>query len=335
MGPHGIRGAGALALLAAGALGCAHASPYDVGFEGPGRLLLVFEEQAGRRLVVQDAAGVRVMAAAAARDARFVERDRLLVVSEIPPAEGYGLPDTRVTLFDLTSGGERTLLAKGRHYDPEPSPDGRWLAIGVDAGTLGDSDLEIWSLAGETLRMGIRHQSLEEPRWSPDARGLVASLLMADPEDEAEGGGSYGSTAFTWPRLHRLRRDLGDPELLADGAGPDSLAPGGSLPLWWDETGIYARQRHGLVRCDPDGHGCVLVYATDESRRIVDGRAVGDGEAWLLTVEASDAFDRRLPDEILCVDLASGQGRAVYHAPDGLFLLDIDWIDGEAGSDGP
>jgi len=329
-----IRGRAALAaLLTCAALGCAHTSSYDTGFRGPGRLLLVFEEKAGRLLVVQDADGLRQVAADGPRDARFAGRERLLVVSEVPPLEEYGLPDTRVSLIDLESGDERTLLAAGRHYDPEPSPDGRWLAIGADVGDLGDSDLEIWSLEGEIERIDVRHQSLEEPRWRPDTRALVASILMADPESEAEGGGSYGGTSFTWPRLHRLRRDLGEPELLADGEGPDSLVPGGSLPLWWDEAGIYARQRGGLARCDPHGGGCVLVHATDDTRRIVDGRAVGGGEAWLLTVEAFDAFDRRLPDQILRVDLDSGAGRVVYRSPEGVFLLDIDWVAGEAGTD--
>jgi hypothetical protein len=323
----------ALALFGCAALGRAQPrSAYDVGFRGPGRLLLVFEAEHERLLVVQDAGGVRRVAADAPRDARWVGRERLLVVSELPPTDGYGLPDTRVVLIDLASGEERALLGVGRHYDPEPSPDGRWLAIGADVGELGDSDLEIWSLEGEVERVAVRHQSVEEPRWRSDGRMLVASVLMADPESQAEAGGSYGSTAFSWPRLHRLRRDLGDPERLADGEAPDSLAPGGSLPLWWSDAGIYARQRRGLVRCDPEGSGCELVHAPGDKRRVVDGRAVGH-EAWLLTVEASDAFDRRLPDEILRVDLHSGQGRVVYRAPEGLFLRDIDWIDGEAGPD--
>jgi hypothetical protein len=316
-----------LAFLAGAAVACAHgASPYDVGFRGPGRLLLVFEEEAGRLLVVHDAKGVHHVAADGPRDARWVGSQRLLIVSEIPPREEYGLPGTRVAAIDLASGAEWAILAEGRHYDPEPSPDGRWLAVGADVGDLGDSDLEIWSLAGELERVAVRHQSLEEPRWRGDGYALVASLLMADPESEAEGGGSYGGASFTWPRLHRLRRDLGDPELLADGDPGGSLAAGGSLALWWDTRGIYARQRRGLVRCDPEGGGCRLVHAPREARRIVDGRPVGPSEAWLLTVEASDALDRRHPDEILRVDLETGEARVVYRAPEGLSLLDIDWI---------
>ena len=57
-----------------------------------------------------------------------------------------------------------------------------------------------------------------------------------------------------------MRIDLGDPELIHDGVPGGPPAIGGSLPLWWDEQGLYARQRSGLVRCDPTRGGCVTVY---------------------------------------------------------------------------
>ena len=133
-------------------------------------------------------------------------------------------------------------------------------------------------------------------------------------------------TSLHWPRLHVLRRDLGDATLLWDGVDSRGLAPGGSLPLWWDRDGIFARQRQGLVRCRPTGGGCALVFACEASRRIVDGRRVGEGEAWLLTVEARDAFDRSPPDELLRVDLEGGRLLSRWRAPAGTAVVELDWI---------
>ncbi len=72
--------------------------------------------------------------------------------------------------------------------------------------------------------------------------------------------------------------------------------------------------------------GCALVLASAEKRRVVAGRRVGPREAWLLTVEARDAFDRRLPDEILRVDLESGDVLGRWRTPEGISVTEIDWI---------
>ncbi len=58
----------------------------------------------------------------------------------------------------------------------------------------------------------------------------------------------------------------------------------------------------------------------------IDGRRAGPREAWLLTVEARDAFDRRLPDEILRVDLESGDVLGRWRTPEGIGVTEIDWI---------
>jgi len=312
--------------IAVVALACAHAPASLPAFAGPGRLLLILDREGQRELVVLDARGSRRLDVQAPREARFVAPDALLVVMEVPAEEEFRLPDTRLQRLELAGGGLSALGGRGRHYDPEPSPDGRWLAVGAETQGVGDSDLEIWSLE-EGTRVASRAQSFEEPRWRHDGRALVASVLMADPEtDEDQGGGMLG-TSFTWPRMHRLRRDLGEPTLLWDGDDERSLAPGGSLPLWWDESGIFARQRRGLVQCDARRGGCAVVYAPEAERRVVDGRRVGGMEAWLLTLPASDAFDRRQPDEILRVELPTGRVLGRWRAPAGVAITEIDWID--------
>jgi hypothetical protein len=312
--------------------GCAHLAPdaepaHGLRFDGPGRLLVVFaREGAGRELVLLESGGARRLPLPAFREARFVAGDRLVLALEIPAADEYGLPGTQLALHDLASGATQRFGPPGRHYDLEASPDGRYLAVGVEREGVGDADLEIWSLDPTPEQVASRAQSLEEPRWRHDGHALAVAVLMEDPESDDDTGGGFGGHALSWPRLHRLRLDLGAPELVPDGETSHRLAPGGTLPLWWDARGIFGRQRAGLVRCDPRG-GCALVYAPAAGRRIVEGRPVGSGTAWLLSVEASDAFDRREPDEVLRVDVASGSELSHWRAPAGVAILDLDWID--------
>jgi hypothetical protein len=313
--------------LAALSLACA---PADTGlppFEGPGRLLLILERGDARELVVLDEDGSRAVPARAPREARFLAPGSILLVDEVPAQEEFALPDTQMLVVDLASGARDPLGPRGHHYDAAPSPGGRLLAVGAETPGIGDSDLEIWSLEGAPERIAVRHQSLEEPRWRPDGGALVASVLMADPETDDDAGGGMLGTSFSWPRLHRLGADLGEPVFLWDGDDPASLAPGGSLALWWDASGIFARQRRGLAT-----GGCATVFATSGARRVVDGCRVGDGEAWLLTVEAIDAFDRRQPDEISRVSLADGRLVSRWQPPEGVAIAEIDWIGEERGS---
>ena len=312
--------------IAALVLACGHVTPPLPAFTGPGRLLLILERDGRRELVVFDARGSRRLSLDAPREARFISPDSLLVVGEVPAEEEFRLPNTQMRIVDLAGGSSRALGEPARHYDPEPSPDGRWLAVGAETPGVGDSNLEIWSLE-EGHRVTFRAQSLEEPRWRNDGMALVASVLMADPESDDDTGGGMLGTSFSWPRLHRLRRDLGDPTFLWDGDDAASLAAGGSLPLWWDEAGIFARQRRGLVRCDATTGGCAVVYAPEGARRVVDGRRIGSREAWLLTLEARDAFDRRYPDEIVRVELATGRVLGRWATPEGVAIAEIDWID--------
>jgi len=314
---------GAAALLPA----CATQGPVpDVDFRGPGRLLVVFATPTERRLAVFDTGGSREIEVARPRDARWISPDRILVNTEVDSEEEFDLPATQLVLLDLSSGDVHPVGGTGHRYDPEPSPDGRWLAVGADVAGLGDSDLEIWSLEGVPQRVAVRHQSLEEPRWRPDTYALVASLLIADPESDDDRGGGFGGASLSWPRLHRLRRDLGRPAFLHDGPEPETLAPGGSLPLWWDGRGIWARQRGGLVRCHPEGSGCELVFSPGEERRVVDATPVSVHDALVTSVEASDAFDRRLPDAIHRVDLRTGRAMLLHRTVPGVFVTDIDWI---------
>jgi hypothetical protein len=320
----------ALALFACAASAPKAGPALGLRLTTPGRMLVVFERGGGRReLVLLETGGVRRVEMPAFREVRFVKRDLLVAILDAPsaPSEPGAPPPTQLALHDLATGATKRFGRIGQQFDPEPSPDGRFLAVGVERPELGDADFEIWSLEGDVEQIASRAQALEEPRWREDGRAIAVAILQEDPEGESETGGGFGGRSLVWPRLHRLRRDLGEAERIDDGAEPGQLAPGGSLPLWWDARGLYARQREGLVRCDVEHGGCTRVYAPEPGRRVVDGRPVGPREAWLLTVEATDAFDRRDPDAIVRVDLDTGAVLSRWHAPPGVAVLDLDWIE--------
>jgi len=322
-----------LALAAAlAAWGCAQGVVPAAGpalglrFAGPGRMLVVFERAGGRReLVLLEPGGSRRLELPPFREARFARSDLLLLLLEDEKKEESVPADTQLALHDLATGATKRFGPLAQHYDPEPSPDGRFVAVGSDRPQVGDSDLEIWSIEGDPDVVALRAESLEEPRWRDDGQAIVVAQLLEDPDSDENTGGGFGMSALAWPRLQRLTSELRQSVQVDDGAEPGKLAPGGSLPLWWDWRGIFARQSTGLVRCEPQRGGCVHVYTPEPTRRVVDGRPVGANEAWLLTVEATDAFDRRQPDAIVRIDVETGAVLSHWHTPPGVSIVDIDW----------
>jgi hypothetical protein len=330
-----------VALLALLLSGCAasralfaDAGPWAIGFRGPGRLAVVWETEtpAGdleRVLVVYDEAGARALDVVEPLDARWLSERELLVGVEAPPAEEGALPRVQLLRLDTESGARTPFGAPDVWFDPEPAPDGRALAIGVQLDDLGTSELRIVALDGSGAAprtLAERREALDEPRFSPDGSALVVTRTIEDPDAESmESSAAIEGVGFGWPRLFRARRDLaGAIALLHDGPPGEELAAGGSVPLWWDARGIFARQRGGLVRCDPAGSGCALVYAPGEHKRVLAGRARGDA-ALLLVVDTKTAGGERVANEVHRVDLASGEGRIVHRASDERFPLELDW----------
>ena len=326
-----------------GGFGCTSAprageffEPYDFGFRGPGRLLLILENAENESaLVVSDAQGARRQDVERPRDARWITPKALFVLSEEAPEE-FRLPQTFMLQVPLDAGPNAGRVIDGprRHYDPEPSPNGEWLAIGVDVEGVGESDLEIWALGEGFERIASRAQALDEPRWSPDGHTLVASHPIPDPIGSEDSlGGGFGGISFAWPRLFRLRRDLGTPTLLHDAETPGQFAVGGSLPLWWAAEGIYARQRIGLVLCAPERGTCTRVYAPGSERRVVDGRPIfsrtpnSTERREALVLVAREESPRLYPTEIHRIDLDTGEGEVVFRVPEDTVILDIDWIE--------
>ncbi len=307
-------------------------APYDTGFRGPGRLVVLFENAdpaVPRVLVVHDRDGARAVAVEGARAARWLSAHALLVSQELAPTEEYGLPNTQLLRVELESGEVTPFAPAARWFDAEPDPRGERLAAGVEVDDQGASELVLFSLAsrGEKPLADSPH-SLDRPRWSPDGESLVVLQTVEDPDGpDSETGMSFGGQEVAFPRLFRVSATLeGKLSLLRDGDPGGPLAPGGSLPLWWDAHGVYARQRRGLVLCDPSGSGCRLAYSPGAERRVFDGRAAGPGEALLLVRDLSATEEAELPQELHRVQLEAGKGEPIYRAPRDVFLSELDWV---------
>jgi hypothetical protein len=276
-------------------------------------------------LALYDAGGARPVPIADAVEARWIGTDSLLLSLRAPSDDPMQWGLTELVVLGLEPRELFRLAAPRRHFNFEVAPDRNWLAVGVEVNERGESDLEIWYVGEEPQIVARRREPLDEPRWSPDGVELVVSRAMQDPDaEESETSASVGGVGLAWPRLFRVRRDLGAaPVLVPDGEPGGGLAPGGSFPLWWDPTGIFARQRRGLVRCDPDRGGCVLLYDPGDERRVIDGRRVGEDSALLLVLDTRS--EKRMASEIHRVDLATGSGALVFRAPPGVWVTDIDW----------
>jgi dipeptidyl aminopeptidase/acylaminoacyl peptidase len=303
-----------------------------VGFRGPGRLVLLFEPadpEEPRTLVVHDAAGARALPVAGARAARWLDARQLLVSQETAPEDQYGLPRTQLLRVDADSGASEALVEPAYYFDAEPDPAGARIAVGLEIDDQGESDLLVLDARAEPPRpIAGRAGALDRPRWSPDGRELV--VLRTQPDDDegadAETGLSFGGQAVSFPRLFRVRADLaGAARPLRDGDPGGALAPGGSLALWWDARGVWARQRRGLVRCDPEGSGCALVWSPGGKRRVADGRSAGADAALLLVRDHGAKAELDLPRELWRVRLDGATAERLYTAPEQVFLAAIDW----------
>ncbi|HTO53154.1 MAG TPA: hypothetical protein VMR50_07185 [Myxococcota bacterium] len=324
----------ALALCLAGCSRRGAPAPYDVGFRGPGRLALLFENAdpaVPRVLEIQDRNGAYALAVKDARAARWVSPKTLIVSQELPPDEEYGLPRTQLLRVDADSGKLEPFGAPARWFDAEPDPRGERLAAGLEVDDQGVSELLLFSLASDGKRpLADAPRALDRPRWSPDGGQLVVLQTVSDPDGvDSSTGMSFEGTEVAFPRLYRVSSDLtGKLALLRDGNPGEPMIAGGSLPLWWDGRGVYARQRRGLVLCDPQGSGCKLVWSPGGERRVFDGRPIGRDEALLLVRDHADQLDAELPQELVHVHLESGDARIIYRAPRDVFLSQIDWIAG-------
>ncbi len=292
-----------------------------VEFSGSGRLALVFAlEDANAavetRLAVYTRDGARRVPIEGVVEARWLGPDELLATRRA--AEGA----RELGRIRAGDGSFRRLAAPAAWFEPEPSPDGALFSVGLEIDAYGEAELQIRSL--EDGPLARRAGGLDQARWRPDGRGLVFASVVGNAL-EGEGP-SFGSVSVPFPRLFALPRDLaGPPRRLHDGAPGGPAAAGGSTPLWWDEAGIWARQRDGLARCEPDGTACSLFWASASRSLLLEGCPFGDGAA-LLLVHESETAKSRDANQIWRVDLASGNAEILHRTAAAVSILDLDWI---------
>ena len=297
--------------------------------------MLIFEPadpETPRALVVHDARGARELRVERPRAARWLSTRELLVSREVDSEEPYGLPRTELLRADAESGAATPIAEPERYFDAEPDARGGRIAVGLEVDDQGESDLLVLALDGaRATPVAGRSQPLDRPRWSPDGSSLVVLQTLADPDaEDSETSVSVGGQAIAWPRLFRVPSDLrGALAPLHDGEPGQPLAAGGTLPLFWSSRGIVARQRRGLVRCDPSGAGCERVWSPGDRRRVVDARTFGPDAALALVRDHAERSELDLPRELYRVDLVRGAAELVYRAPPDLFLAEIDWIDAQ------
>ncbi len=317
------------------ALACPSRAPterYDAGFRGPGRLVLIFEPadpEVPRAIVVHDADGARALPIEGPRFARWLSPHELLVSREVAADEPYGLPRTELLRVDVSSGRATRIAEPARYFDVEPDPSGERIALGLEVDDQGESDLLVLALDGPRSRpVAGRNQPLDRPRWSPDGASIVILQTIPDPDGaDSETALSIAGQTVSWPRLFRVASDLSGPLTpLRDGDPGEALVPGGTLPLFWSARGIHARQRRGLVRCDPAGSGCTPTWRPDADKRVVDARGQGPDAALVLVRDHSQSSDLDLPRELHRVDLGRGEAELVYRTPVDLYIAEIDWI---------
>lgn len=321
-------------------LACGGCSPGAAGldprlrleFSGPGRLAVIWhlgepDDPPDRHLVVYGEAGALRVDVADPLEVRWLDAEHLLVAQNVPAEALDELPTSRLLRVSLRGGDAAPLGEPRRYYNAEPARDGLQFAVGVETNDRGDSDLEIWSLeAAEPRRARRRAQNLEEPRWGPDGESLLVARMVG-PDDEDDSGLAVGGVWVPWPRLFLLEATLEGALLgIHDGERRGPPVAGGSLPLWWDERGVHARQRGGLVRCASPTSGCAPEFEPPEGRRLVDARPLADHRAVLLMVDAQTALLHPLPSEIWLADLETGSGRVLHPARPAVHPLDLDWI---------
>lgn len=308
--------------------------PPELRLSRAGRLAVIWqvpdgEDELHPELYIYDSESAERIPVAGVSEVRWNGPSSLLLsvaAASEDPAE-WGLSE--IVSLELEPRALRRLLPARRWFNLEPSPDRRWLAIGEQLDDLGESEIQVRFLGRDLPVVARRAFASDEPRWSPDSSELTIAQTIQDPDAGVnETTASVGGIGLAWPRLFRLRRDLSGPAILiADGVEGGSLVAGGTIPLWWDSQGLWARQRRGLVLCEstPNARatGCRAIYDPGEGRRILDGRPLGSDAALLLVLDMESGM--RLASEIHAVDLDRRSAFSTTRAPRGVYVSDLDW----------
>ncbi len=297
---------------------------FEIPFHGSGRLITTWNGASGdsrsNKLVLTLRGKSQEVPVDAPWRARWLTSEEIIVEVWPPRKDSNGMRilkiNPRGTVLEILSDGE----GLGRAY---PSQDRRWIALS-HIEENGNDVLSIYSMEdgfslhqvhSETANPGTMeiYPGVFGVAWSPDATQIaIAQLTRRRGMDRH------------LPHLYLLSREQPSLTPLSEG---NEVEPGGVVPLFWNEEGIYARSSRGLLACDPNGKGCTLVYSPGKMRFTFGGTSVGEDKALLLVQDhKADRFEARAR-EIHEVDLTTGEGRVLLRLPEGHFITDIDWIE--------
>lgn len=286
-------------------------------FQGPGQLVMVVSRgwPPNDHLVVVTPEGARLLGAAAPwRNPRWRSPREIVVRQSGPGWSG------NIVRMD-SSGKILATITDGYFVEPQPAPDGRRLMVAHVLHDGGVKSLEIRDLEADFRLLTAFSPDelpimLAEAAWAPDGEQLVVAVRSND-SDIGEHLQSrlaiVSPNSGTTKRLYHSRKDR-------------KRDPRGIVPMFWLPSGIYAWSARGVLRCDPEGKGCDVVYNPGEARHVIGGTAFGGDEALLLVADVkADPLEPRAK-EIHRLNLSTGKGELWLRMPDDVFVSDIDWI---------
>jgi len=268
-----------------------------------------------RTIVITTNAGSRQIDLEGVAHARWLSTGNLLVQQRFRDASGA--IENRLIQVDQSGAVIEELSAENKLSAPEPSPDGRWLAVlrynEKGFAGLAIKDLHIKSKTVNEYDKNLIRYNLSNPVWDLDSSRLAVALWSPDKKGRL------------WPLLAVLTRDRNSIEYPVGDSIEDQSEPSGITPLFWSNNGIYAKSDRGLLKCALHHGGCELIYDPGKHRSILDGTLGVNGHAFLLVRDLQlDPLEARAK-EIHDVDLLNGSGSLLVRAPDDLFISSIDW----------
>jgi len=296
--------------------------PFEIPFDGPGRLLMVASRGPDRPqnylLLVATRNGTAALPLESPSTAEWLSPSELIASRSAP-----GHPGEIVRLD--REGHARDVLSTADLAYPRPAPDRRQVSVAHFVDTperKGIGATEIRALDRDfTLTKSFSYRDLPTLSgvvvWSPDAKQLAVDLRS----DEDEGR--------VRPRLGILVLENAVVRRLYDSAQDRERDESGVIPIFWTSKGLYARSQRGVLRCDPTGEGCTVVYDPGNNRRVLDGTPLGGDEVLLLIQDLqADPLEARAK-EIHRLNLNTGKGGLFYRLPADAFASGIDWIGGD------
>ena len=265
---------------------------------------------------------------------------------EIPPGKNEALLMTRA----VSGGTERLLLdpstmaETGKHAAIDyfvPSPDGRYVAVGVSLGGSENSVLYVLETAtGKRMTEAISRAQDAEPSWTDDSKGFYFSRLQEMPP------GAAASTKYDNMRVyfHRLGSDEAkdvpvfgpditkDPVLPKYGEVSVAVVPGTKMLLAQQVTGVVESPALWVRRVEDGpwikvmGHEDGLLSDVIHGNRIYvltksgPGGATTTGSVMSFDL-ATESFAKSrvvVPESDLILSARSGSG--MYAAQDALYV---------------